>query len=70
VSALSHTAHYEVMAEAFGGDGYFVKTMDEFQNAFSTALSKNNTAVINVLIDPMADRKKQEFAWNRRDKMD
>ena len=70
VSSLSHTAHYEVMAEAFGGDGYFVKTMDEFRNAFSTALSKNNTVVINVLIDPMADRKKQEFAWNRRDKMD
>jgi 2-hydroxyacyl-CoA lyase 1 len=70
VSALSHTAHYETMAEAFGGDGYFVQNMDEFRDALSTALSKSKTTVINVIIDPMADRKKQEFAWNRRDKMD
>ena len=70
VSALSHTAHYETMAEAFGGDGYFVETADQFREAFATALSKKNTTVINVVIDPMADRKKQEFAWNRRDKMD
>ncbi|MDG1990310.1 MAG: thiamine pyrophosphate-binding protein [Dehalococcoidia bacterium] len=70
VSALSHTAHYETMAEAFGGDGYFAQNMDEFRDALSTALSKSNTSVINVIIDPMADRKKQEFAWNRRDKMD
>jgi 2-hydroxyacyl-CoA lyase 1 len=70
VSALSHTAHYETMAEAFGGDGYFAQNMDEFRDALSTALSKSITTVINVIIDPMADRKKQEFAWNRRDKMD
>ena len=70
VSALSHTAHYETIAEAFGGDGYFAQNMDEFRDALSTALSKSNTTVINVIIDPMADRKKQEFAWNRRDKMD
>ena len=58
------------MAEAFGGDGYFVETIEQFREAFASALSKNNTSVINVVIDPMADRKKQEFAWNRRDKME
>ena len=58
------------MAEAFGGEGYFVENADQFREALAEALSKNNTTVINVAIDPMADRKKQEFAWNRRDKMD
>lgn len=45
---------------AFGGKGYFVKTPEELQNALKASMSDKQTpSLINVMIDPQSDRKKQ-----------
>lgn len=45
---------------AFGGKGYFVETPEELQNALKTSLTyKQTPSLINVMINPQSDRKKQ-----------
>lgn len=45
---------------AFGGKGYFVKTPEELQNALKATLTDQRTpSLINVMIDPQSERKKQ-----------
>lgn len=52
---------------AFGGKGYFVNTPEELQNAVKASLADKQTpSLINVMIDPQSERKKQEFPWLTR----
>lgn len=45
---------------AFGGKGYFVKTPEELQTALKASVADKQTpSLINVMIDPQSDRKKQ-----------
>lgn len=45
---------------AFGGKGYFVNTPEELQNAVKASLADKQTPyLINVMIDPQSERKKQ-----------
>jgi len=45
---------------AFGGKGYLVKTPEELQNALKASITDKQTpALINVMIDPQSERKKQ-----------
>lgn len=45
---------------AFGGKGYFVKTPEELQNALKASVADKQTpSLINVMIDPQSERKKQ-----------
>lgn len=45
---------------AFGGKGYFAKTPEELQNALKASVSDKQTpSLINVVIDPQSERKKQ-----------
>lgn len=45
---------------AFGGKGYFVKTPEELQNALKASVTdKQAPSLINVMIDPQSERKKQ-----------
>lgn len=45
---------------AFGGKGYFVRTPEELKNALKeTVTDKQTPALINVMIDPHSERKKQ-----------
>lgn len=47
---------------AFGGKGYFVNTPEELQNAVKASLAdKRAPSLINVMIDPQSERKKQVF---------
>uniref|UniRef100_A0A8U7MEZ2 2-hydroxyacyl-CoA lyase n=1 Tax=Corvus moneduloides TaxID=1196302 RepID=A0A8U7MEZ2_CORMO len=65
--SLLPNAHYEKIMSAFGGKGYFVKTPEELQNALKASVSDKQTpSLINVMIDPQSERKKQEFPWLTR----
>ncbi|XP_059674457.1 2-hydroxyacyl-CoA lyase 1 isoform X4 [Gavia stellata] len=65
--SLLPNSHYEEIMSAFGGKGYFVKTPEELQNALKASVSDKQTpSLINVMIDPQSERKKQEFHWLTR----
>uniref|UniRef100_A0A8V0XBA0 2-hydroxyacyl-CoA lyase n=1 Tax=Gallus gallus TaxID=9031 RepID=A0A8V0XBA0_CHICK len=65
--SLLPNAHYEEIMSAFGGKGYFVNTPEELQNAVKASLADKQTpSLINVMIDPQSERKKQEFPWLTR----
>lgn len=50
-STLSRRTNYVKLAEAFGANGYSVKTIDEFKSAFEEALKINEPCVIECIID-------------------
>uniref|UniRef100_A0A6I8SZI8 2-hydroxyacyl-CoA lyase n=1 Tax=Xenopus tropicalis TaxID=8364 RepID=A0A6I8SZI8_XENTR len=65
--ALMPNAHYEQVMKAFGGKGYFARTPEELQNALKSSFAEKAVpSLINVMIDPVSDRKKQEFHWLTR----
>ena len=55
--------HYERMMEAFGGHAEFVATLPELRPALERALASGKTSLVNVIIDPSAQRKPQPFSW-------
>ena len=59
-------AHYEQIIEAFGGRGYFVTKPGELGPALEAALDDPRPNIVNVMIDPRADRKPQKFQWLTR----
>lgn len=59
-------AHYEKVIEAFGGDGYFCETPDDFRKALDTAIAARRPSLITVMLDPRAQRRPQQFAWLTR----
>ncbi|KAF0492559.1 2-hydroxyacyl-CoA lyase 1 [Gigaspora margarita] len=62
-TALLPDVRYDLIADATGGKGYFVRTPVELDNAMKEALKDNEKViVINVMIQP-GGRKKLEFAW-------
>ncbi|XP_068944525.1 2-hydroxyacyl-CoA lyase 1 isoform X5 [Petaurus breviceps papuanus] len=68
--SLLPNSHYEHVMTAFGGKGYFVETPGELQNALRVSLAENTVpSLINVMIQPQASRKKQDFHWLTRSNM-
>ncbi len=65
-SAYTPNARYEKVIEAFGGKGYFATTPEELEHALKEALNDPNPNVVNVMIDPRAQRKPQQFNWLTR----
>ncbi len=59
-------ARYEKMIEGFGGKGYFATTPDELSSALKEALAETVPTIVNVAIDPRAQRKPQKFEWLTR----
>ena len=59
-------AHYEKVIEAFGGDGYFVETPQDFRAAVDKAIAARRPSLITVMLDPQARRRPQQFAWLTR----
>ncbi|MGH2601152.1 MAG: thiamine pyrophosphate-dependent enzyme, partial [Dehalococcoidia bacterium] len=59
-------AHYERVIEAFGGDGYYCETPDDFRTALDTAIAARRPSLITVMLDPQARRRPQQFAWLTR----
>ena len=64
--AYTPNARYERVIEAFGGKGYFATTPDELQRALKEALVDPEPNLVNVMIDPRAQRKPQQFGWLTR----
>uniref|UniRef100_T1JB33 2-hydroxyacyl-CoA lyase 1 n=1 Tax=Strigamia maritima TaxID=126957 RepID=T1JB33_STRMM len=63
-TALTPNIRYERMSEMFGAKGFYVNTIPELQQAVKEALAiKDQPCIINVMIDPMSQRKTQEFNW-------
>ncbi len=60
---LTPRARYDLMMEAFGGMGILVEDPKDLKGALDDAMAFEGPAIINVLLDPRAGRKPQQFAW-------
>ncbi|KAL7976726.1 hypothetical protein Chor_008675 [Crotalus horridus] len=68
--ALLPDARYEQIMSAFGGKGYFIQTPEELQAALKISLAEKLVpSLLNVMINPLSDRKKQDFHWLTRSNM-
>lgn len=69
-SSLLPNVHYECMASMFNDTGFFCKSIPQLQEAVSHALrAENKPSIINVMINPGAQRKAQDFDWLTRSKL-
>ena len=59
-------AHYEMMATAFGGLGIFVTEPSQVQPALRKGLTNSMPTIINICINPMANRRAQSHDWLSR----
>jgi 2-hydroxyacyl-CoA lyase 1 len=64
--AFVPNARYDKVMEAFGGKGYHVETPEDFRAALRASFDSGETTLINVMIDPVAKRRPQQFAWLTR----
>jgi oxalyl-CoA decarboxylase len=53
-TVLSPHARHELIAEAFGGNGYHVTTPSELQSALNEALASKGPAIVDCELDPAA----------------
>lgn len=60
---LTPGAHYEKVMEAFGGRGFYISDPADLRAALDEAMAHDGPALVNVLIDPKAGRKPQQFGW-------
>jgi len=65
-SAYTPSAHYEKMAEIYGGQGFFVTRPEELRPALEAAIASDKPAIVNIMISAKSARKPQEFAWLTR----
>ncbi|MPZ22740.1 MAG: oxalyl-CoA decarboxylase [Dehalococcoidia bacterium] len=65
-SSLLPNARYERVIEAFGGKGYFVDEPDQLRPALEEALNDPKANLVNIMINPKAQRRPQEFGWLTR----
>jgi 2-hydroxyacyl-CoA lyase 1 len=65
-SVFTPGARYERIIEAFGGRGYCVSSPGELGPALKQALQDPKPSLVNVLIDPAAQRRPQKFEWLTR----
>ncbi len=65
-NAYIPNARYEKVIEAFGGDGYFVEQPADLRPTLEKALASGRPNVVNIMINPSAARKPQQFGWLTR----
>ncbi|XP_011497473.1 PREDICTED: 2-hydroxyacyl-CoA lyase 1 [Ceratosolen solmsi marchali] len=69
-NTLTPNVHYEKMIELFGRKGHFCKTIDDIKAALKISLEIDyGPSIINVMINPQADRKEQTFNWLTESKL-
>ena len=66
VGGFTPDARYDRVMEAFGGKGYHVETPDELDTALAEAVGLGAPSLINVGLDPDAQRRPQKFGWLTR----
>ncbi len=64
--AFVPNARYDKVMEAFGGKGYHVETPEELRAALRASFDSGETTLINVMINPQARCRPQQFAWLTR----
>lgn len=68
--SLTCETHYEKMIEMFDRKGYFCTTVQEIQHAIKSSLKvMDEPSLINIMIDPQAERKEQKFSWLTESKL-
>ncbi|MEX2237647.1 MAG: oxalyl-CoA decarboxylase [Dehalococcoidia bacterium] len=65
-TSLLPNAHYEKVIEAFGGKGYYVDDPEDLKPVLEEAMNLDRASVVNIMINPRAQRKPQEFGWLTR----
>jgi 2-hydroxyacyl-CoA lyase 1 len=65
-SAYTPQAHYEKMAEIYGGKGFFVTRPEELKPVLEEALATEKPSIVNIMISAKSQRKPQQFAWLTR----
>ncbi|MEX1254660.1 MAG: thiamine pyrophosphate-dependent enzyme, partial [Dehalococcoidia bacterium] len=65
-TAYVPNAHYEKVIEGFGGLGYYCERPEEVRPALEQAFASGKPSVVNIMIDPRAQRRPQQFAWLTR----
>ena len=65
-SAYTPSAHYEKMAEIYGGKGFFVTRPEELEPVLKEALTTEKPSIVNIMIDARSQRKPQQFQWLTR----
>ena len=72
-TSLLPSARYEKFTEMLGlkgQNGSLCKSVEEIRSAFSRALNnKGEASILNILINPMAQRKAQAHEWLTRSKI-
>jgi thiamine pyrophosphate-dependent acetolactate synthase large subunit-like protein len=58
---------FDKMMEAFGGHGEYVERPDEIRPALERAFNSGKASLVNVIMDPGASRRPQQFAWLARE---
>jgi 2-hydroxyacyl-CoA lyase 1 len=66
VSVYTPRARYDKIAEAFGGRGFFVTKPEELGPALAESLASPAPTIVNVMLNPRADRKPQKYGWLTR----
>ena len=74
LSPMSLTANirYEKLSSAYGENfnGYYAETGEQIKDSFRAALQHTSSpSIINIAINPTADRKAQEFPWLTKSKI-
>jgi 2-hydroxyacyl-CoA lyase 1 len=64
--AFVPNARYDKIIEAFGGKGYHVETPQQLRAALQESFASGETTLINVMLNPQAKRRPQQFAWLSR----
>jgi thiamine pyrophosphate-dependent acetolactate synthase large subunit-like protein len=57
---------FDVMMEALGGHGEYVDRPDQIRPALERAFNSGKASIVNVIMDPGAGRRQQQFAWLAR----
>ena len=65
-SSYIPNAHYEQVIEAFGGLGFFCERPEEIRPAMEQAFASGQPSVVNIMIDPRARRRPQQYGWLTR----
>lgn len=69
-TCLSTNIHYEKMMEMFNTKGHFCINIPQLQDVIKQSLKvEDKPSIINVMINPNADRKPQNFNWLTESKL-
>jgi len=65
-SAYTPSAHYEKMAEIYGGKGFFVTEPGQLDPVLREAFATPKPSIVNIMINARSQRKPQQFGWLTR----